>query len=120
MDERGAYAYARKLHDGAMKDNAMALNAMAWEIADAKELKSPDYALALSLAMRASEITKNEEPNILDTLALCYFKSGMKDKAVSTQTKAVELLKKGGADADTIAEFEERLKSYQAGAAMID
>jgi thiol-disulfide isomerase/thioredoxin len=92
-NESNAYAYARKLAEGDFKDNAEALNGLAWSIVDDKAtLKTPDYDTAVAIAQRAVEITKGADPMILDTLGYAYFKKGDLDKAIETQEKAVKLL----------------------------
>lgn len=77
--------------DGPGKDDAQALNALAWNIVDPEsELGHVDIDLALKLSMRANELTKNEDAAIMDTLARTYFTKGDFDKAVEVETKAVE------------------------------
>lgn len=94
-DEPAAYAYAKELGEGAFRDNPNMLNQIAWKIVDEKsKLKTPDYALAISLAQRASDLLKNANPMILDTLAVAQFKSGNVAKAIETQQLAVSLAEK--------------------------
>jgi len=72
------------------KDNAQALNDLAWMIVNPKaSIEKPDLDLALALASRAVEASKGENGQILDTLARAYFVKGDLDKAVETQSKAV-------------------------------
>lgn len=95
VDEATAYPLATKLATGDFKDNPQALNALARSILDEKSgLKSPDYDVALKIAERASEVTKNEHPIVLDTLALAHFKKGNVDKAIETEEKALAQLDK--------------------------
>lgn len=113
VDEKKAYAFAKEVCDAAKtEDDARILNSMAWTMVDNAELKSPDYPLALAIAKKASALTKDEDPMILDTLATCYFKAGDKANAIKTERKAIELFKKSGGDADTLKEFEARLKEF--------
>jgi thiol-disulfide isomerase/thioredoxin len=90
-----AYAYAAKLVDGAAKDSANGLNAVAWMLVDPDaKLEKPDLKLALRAASRAVELVKDSEPlkaSVLDTLARVYFAMGDATKARETQEKAIEL-----------------------------
>ncbi len=112
-DYDAGYAYADKLITGALKNEGQALNAIAWTIVDPdnKDLAKRDYKLALKAALRANEITKGKEPNVIDTLAKVYFDSGDAAKAVEFQTKALELVKGTEQEKD----FQERLDQYKAG-----
>jgi tetratricopeptide (TPR) repeat protein len=77
--------------DGAGKDNANAMNAVAWSIVDPdSELGHVDADLALKLSTRANDLMKNENASVMDTLARVYFVKGDFDKAVDIETKAVE------------------------------
>jgi tetratricopeptide (TPR) repeat protein len=118
-NEASAYAYGRKLVAGVYKDNPGALNSLAWTIAENKNdvLKQPDYALAIAMAERASELLKHEEPLILDTLAYAYFRSGNKKKAIEIQEKAIAIGEKAGAnfDAATLTEMRGRLETFKKG-----
>jgi thiol-disulfide isomerase/thioredoxin len=90
VDEATAYPLATKLATGDFKDNPQALNALARSILDEKSgLKSPDYDVALKIAERASEVTKNEHP-----IVLAHFKKGNVDKAIETEEKALAQLDK--------------------------
>jgi tetratricopeptide (TPR) repeat protein len=65
---------------------------MAWTILDEDGIVNRDLDLALTLAQRADEAAKHENPTILDTLARAYFEKGDVNKAIETQTRAVALL----------------------------
>ena len=94
-DEKAGYEYARKLAAGVCRDNANALNIIAWTIVDDKtELKSPDLKTAIDIARRADELTNHSDGYILDTLAYALYKSGDKAKALELQIKAVALAEK--------------------------
>ncbi len=114
-DSAAAFATAKSLADNEFKDNAQGLNDLAWTILDTKTLKNPDYDLALSLAQKAADLTKNEDGMILDSLAYAQFKKGNIDGAIATQTKAVALVK--GAPADTVKEMQARLDEFKAAKA---
>jgi thiol-disulfide isomerase/thioredoxin len=107
------YAYAGTLIDGVLKEEAQALNAIAWTIVDPenKELTRRDLKVALKAALRANELTKGKDANILDTLAKVHFDSGDAAKAIEIQTKALELVKGTEQEAD----FQGRLDQYKTG-----
>lgn len=113
-DEAKAYEYARKVADGPGKNNPILINQIAWTIVDNKNLKNPDYPLALALAEQADALTKNSDWQILDTLALAQFKNEKKAEALATQTKAVEKVKTDkNAPPEFIKELEGRLDMYK-------
>jgi thiol-disulfide isomerase/thioredoxin len=88
-DYPAAWAQGKKLTE-LFKDNAPALNNLAWIIVDPSgPVKKPDLALAESAATRATELTKGENASFLDTLARVYFAQGHVDKAIETETKAL-------------------------------
>lgn len=88
------YTQAAALVDGPAKNNAEALNYIAWSIVDPKStLKDKKLDLAMKAANRANEITAGKDPAILDTLARACFVKGDKAKAIELQTKAVDLSK---------------------------
>lgn len=74
------------------KDQAQALNQIAWFIVDPElGIRNPDTNLALKAALRAAELTKEQDAAILDTLARVYFTKGDVRKAVELQGKAVNV-----------------------------
>jgi tetratricopeptide (TPR) repeat protein len=93
---------AKHKHDGAkacplakkisemMGGCQITLNYLAWTILDTPNLQNRDLNLALELAKKAAEISKNEDCTILDTLARAYFEKGDLDKAIEVQAMAVE------------------------------
>jgi len=95
-------------------DNAQALNSVVWPLVDPKSpIKKLDTDLALRLAKRAVELTKEKDANILDTLAVTYDKAGKLDDAIATEKKAVaaaEVTK--GYPAETLKELKGRLEEY--------
>jgi thiol-disulfide isomerase/thioredoxin len=108
-----AYAYARDLTTGLLKDDAQALNELAWMILDDPAVKTRNVDVAMAAARRADELTKSEDASILDTLAEAYFQKGEFDKAVSTQERAVA---RAGHDPDMKAMLEERLGKFREAA----
>jgi thiol-disulfide isomerase/thioredoxin len=88
-----AVAYGQKLVSSLLKDDAEALNNIAWSQVDpATRPARPDLKLALAAAERANEIEMGENGMIIDTLALVCFETGDKTRALRLQEKAVKLL----------------------------
>jgi len=98
-----AAAYMTKLVGGALKDNAEALNQIAWPLVDPDARKKAEPALiaaAVKAAERADEISDRKDPALADTLAAAYFASGDTAKAVQTQERALALVKGTAAEKD--------------------
>ena len=88
-----ALAYADRLADTVLNDNAGALNELAWSLVDPDQPKQ-DAAfapVALRAALRANTVSGDKDPQILDTLAAAYFLSGNVAKALECQEKVVRL-----------------------------
>ena len=66
---------------------------------------------AIELAQKAVELSP--EANFLDTLAAAYAEAGRFPDAISTQKRAIALLKRRG-KTDELVEYSERLNSYEA------
>ena len=114
-DKVAAYAWARTMLASSW-DNAQALNAFAWNLLDRtpEELQDLDYAL--EVATRASDLTNNEDPMILDTLARAYWELGETYKAIAWQQKAVEYAdnsEMGEGIIATLKEYEATLVSVE-------
>ena len=77
-----------------------------------EDLRDPHAALPV--AERAVEMTDGKNVGILDTLAVAYFMTGDKAKAIETQEKAVSLLPAGESPLRT--EFEANLAKYRQAA----
>jgi len=95
-----------KAYEAAMDaswDDAQLLNGIAWKLAT--ETDEPDLDVALKAARRASELTKDTNGSILDTLARVHFERGDAQAALDWQTKAV------AATPDN-AELQETLQQY--------
>ena len=94
------------------KSDPAVLNTMAWSLLDTK----PFAPIPLDLAFKASKLSiegitgddKVMKAAYLDTLARCYYAMCQLDKAIETQTEALELMK-GEKDAE---HFEKLLKFY--------
>lgn len=111
--------YVKDLAGGLFKDNALALNEIAWTMIDEEEeWPRRDYPAALVVAEQAVVASKGEDWMILDTLALAQFKNNLFKKALESQEKAVKLMNKDKeADADTKKEVMERLERFKKAAA---
>ena len=107
-DYPAAYALAKELAAGPAKDDAEALNELAWTIVDTKDVAVRDNALAQKIAERAVEITKREDAAILDTLARAHYEQGDITGAVKVQTEAVSK-----AEGKVKRELEGTLKKYK-------
>jgi len=106
-DVARANAWAQDALDKTCKDSADALHAIAWAIVDPEStVEKPNAELATKLATRASELAKEKDANILDTLARTWFVRGDLEKAIEVQRKAVAVNSKLG---DTLKKYEEAL-----------
>jgi len=110
-DKEAAYAWANRMVKKTW-DNPQALNSMAWSIVDETPAELQDLDFALKVALRASQLTENKDPMILDTLARCYWEMGDKYKAIAWQEKAVSYMGDEGMNAsisDTLLEYKSAL-----------
>jgi thiol-disulfide isomerase/thioredoxin/tetratricopeptide (TPR) repeat protein len=110
---RGDYDGAEKIVNRlarAPEENAMILNALAWEIAIRDGATRGELDLAEKTVRQANEATKGSNAEILDTLARVSFLQGQKVPAIELQQKAVSF-----ARGRRQTQFQETLDSYQAG-----
>lgn len=85
-----AYATAKMLVAGPLKDDSDALNSIAWSIVDPQNgPEKKDLDLAMSAAMRSVELKKDSAN--LDTLARVYFCKGDKAKAIEIEKEAMAM-----------------------------
>lgn len=109
-----AYALGKELVAGPLKNDAQALNDIAWRIVDpAAKPANQDLDLALAAAVRANEITESKDAAILDTLATVHHARGDLPKALEFQRLAA----KHGKGGQFEQEIEGRLRQYEAEAA---
>ncbi len=102
-----AHKWAKDALEGVLKDEAELLNGLAWTMVDPEakfDKRDPD--LALKIAQRAAELTKEGNPSILDTLARAWFTKGDAAKAVEFQKKAIAIDPKMN---ESLKEYEEAL-----------
>jgi tetratricopeptide (TPR) repeat protein len=92
LDGTKACALAKKIGQ-ISKDDPTLLNDLAWAILDTEGLKNRDLDVALSLCLKANEMSQGQSGAILDTLGRAYFEKEDFDKAVEYQTLAVEKMK---------------------------
>jgi len=80
-------------------------------------LQSPDYQVALVIAHRAAELTKEQDVNILATLAYAYFKSGDVRSALRYQKAAIDLAENDPSVSDRQKqELRKRYEQFQRAA----
>lgn len=72
-------------------EDATAHNNLAWLYATAKDEKFRDREKALEHARKAAELTKENNAEILDTLARAYFINDKKKEALEAEEKALKL-----------------------------
>ena len=67
------------------------LSQSAWVLSTSPNASVRNGAEALELAQRAAQLSKEQDPSILDTLAAAYAETGKFPEAVETTQKALEL-----------------------------
>lgn len=112
-DPAKGYPYLASVVDGEAKDDPYALNEIAWWIVDEPTLEKRDLDLAERAALRADTLVDHGDASILDTLGRVYFLKGDINKAIETQTKAIEIAD----DPELKAMLTETLNEYKAKAA---
>ncbi|MGD0077792.1 MAG: tetratricopeptide repeat protein, partial [Sedimentisphaerales bacterium] len=95
-------------------DNTKALNNYAWLLATQKEISAENTAKSVELAFRACELTKNKDPELLDTLAVAYAAGGRFADAIKTANQAV-IVAKITRQEKLVNEIQSRIKLYQSG-----
>lgn len=89
---------AYQVGEGILKanwDDAQVLNGISWEVLTGKMVKYRNLDFAMKAITRADELTKGEDPSVLDTMARVYFDKGDSKKAIEIQEKAVALAEAG-------------------------
>jgi tetratricopeptide (TPR) repeat protein len=80
----------------ALENSPIALNQLAWLLAASEDDRARNPAEAAELARRACELTRNENPELLDTLAAAQAACGDYSAAVATAESAMALAQKAG------------------------
>jgi tetratricopeptide (TPR) repeat protein len=91
-------------------NNVTILNNLAWQLAAHPEEDMRDPGRAVVSAEKAARLTKQENPHVLDTLAVAYASSGDFDKAIQTVERAKRLVTN---DPRITAKFLERLRLFR-------
>jgi tetratricopeptide (TPR) repeat protein len=91
-----------------------ALGRAAWLLATAPEAALRNGPQAVRLAQRASQLTGENQPGVLDTLAAAYAAAGSFSNATTVAQQAIALADKAGLQ-QLAEETRSRLKLYQAG-----
>jgi thiol-disulfide isomerase/thioredoxin len=110
-DVDAANAFAARATDELLKDDANALNALAWKIADVPDVAGRDLTIALRAAKRARELAPSDAA-IADTLAYVYAAQREWRLAAQTQALAVSL----ASDDETKQRYEETRVRYERSA----
>ena len=118
---RGTAYRAKGEYDKAISDfnkaielnprNAKAYNGKAWLLATCRDAEYRNGTEAVELAKKAVELSP--EGYILDTLAAAYAEDGKFEDAITTQEKAIDLLKKEGQLKIMIDQGMKHLKSFK-------
>ena len=89
-------------------------NNLAWILATHPDPRLRDGAEAIELAERACKLSKDKDPNLLDTLAAAYAEAGRFSEAISIVQQAISLAVSAGS-MELVPELEKRLKLYKTG-----
>ena len=93
-------------------NNVIVLNNLAWQLAAHPTVKVRDGKQAVRWAERAAELTKHQDPAVLDTLAAAYAQAGQFARAASVAKGALELATKAR-NAALVKALRRSLKRYQ-------
>jgi tetratricopeptide (TPR) repeat protein len=91
------------------------LNNYAYALATAPREDLRDGAAALRAATRAAELTGEQDPNVLDTLAAAHAEAGDFEQAIRVAQRAVRLAREQGTAPQLLASLEQSLARYRAG-----
>lgn len=109
-EDMGAAEAAAKVAMQKQPEDADYHSVLAWLLATQKAPSKGLLDIAMKEALRANELAKGKDADVLDTLARVYFASGDKDSAVKTEEKAIE-----AADEKAKTNYSKTLAAYKAG-----
>jgi protein O-mannosyl-transferase len=95
-------------------NNAGALHDLSWLLATCPEASSRNGTKAVELALQANQLTGNENPAILRTLAAAYTEAGRFPDAIKTARRALEFATAQG-DSALAESLRSELALYEAG-----
>jgi tetratricopeptide (TPR) repeat protein len=95
-------------------ENPMLLNALSWLLAICADDDVRDGARAVELARKASTLTRDLDPNILDTLAAALAEDGQFGEAAEVQRRAIARFKALPFPVD-LDRYRHRLAQYESG-----
>lgn len=90
-------------------DDALVLDSLAWAILTDETVLRRDLSLALAAARRAQELTGDDDPQVLETLARALIVSGLRDEGLEMHRRAIAAC---GDDPSTRLVLEEILAEY--------
>jgi Flp pilus assembly protein TadD len=93
-------------------NNVRVLNDLSWLLSTAPEPALRSGAEAVRLASHGVELTHQQDPMLLGTLAAAFAEAGDFDKAVATEQRAAELAGKQG-NSQLVTLLESRLALFQ-------
>ena len=93
-------------------NHASAANNLAWLLATSNDPQLRNAEEAVRWAQRAAEMTGDESPVVLDTLAAAHGAAGRFDQAVEAAKKAIDLYVQSG-QLETARKIRQRLHLYE-------
>ena len=121
-EEQGQVDAAVELYREAIRRNANdigGLNNLAWLLATCPTESIRNGAEAVQFTEKANELTRNSDPNILDTLAAAYAQAGDFEAARRTARRALALARSRGRLA-LVSRIGPRLDLYKQGEPFIE
>lgn len=91
------------------------LNNYAYALATVPRDDLRDGAAAVRAATRAAELTGEQDPNVLDTLAAAHAEADDFEQATRVAQRAVRLARQQGVEPQLLAVLEQSLARYRAG-----
>lgn len=94
------------------------MNNLAWVLATVEDAELRDADEAVRLAEAACELSKYEEPSLLDTLGVAYAAAGRFGEAVVAAEKGIRLAE--ASQGKLVKDIQGRLELYRAGKAYVE